>query len=345
MLKDPGVFDIAWVPGDLRHREDELQTLANSLKRHPHAHTPLRIIGPSGAGKTAVVRFALDDMDANSRGVQTAYVDAWDQRRSNRTLYSLLSELSKSTGKLHPKSKATDLLAGIRDAVDDRAVVVIDEADMIQDADLLVDLHAIDELLLVLVANRDDDIVEELGTFQTKTLQDGHRLDFEGYSVDALVDILRPRAAEGVYGSVDGAVLESIAERAEGDARNAIKCLEMAVRMADRMGREELGDDMLLGEAMARAQAFVRQKASERLRREEHIVYDVVRDARRAQMGEIYPAYRSRAADPKSERSVRKWLRKMADYNLIRVEGETADRVYEYIEVPDELVRWLKEPA
>jgi len=344
MLKDPGVFDIAWVPGDLRHREDELQSLATSLTRRSYYDTPLRIIGPSGVGKTAVVRYALEDMEQNAEDIRTAYVDAWTQRRSRRTLHALLSDLAPTTGTLHPDSKAKDLLDGIREAVVDRAVVVIDEADMLQDSDLLVELHAIEHLHLVLVANRDDDIVDELGTIQSKTLQDGHRLDFEPYSVSALIDILRPRAAEGIYGGVEDDVLEGIAERADGDARNAIKCLEMATRMADA---RELGrlDEDLVDEAMERAKAYVRQKASERLRREEHVIYNIVREKGEAQMGEIYRTYESRVADPKTQRSVRKWLRKMTAYNLLESEGQTADRVYKYVEVPDELIGWLRQSA
>lgn len=344
MLKDPGVFDIAWVPGDLRHREEELQSLATSLTQRPSYDTPLRIIGPSGVGKTAVVRYALEDMDHNAETIRTAYADAWTQRRSRRTLHTILSDLATKTGALHPQSHPQELLEGIREAVDGQAVVVIDEADMLQDSALLVELHAIEDLHLVLVANRGDDIVDELGTIQASALQDGHRLDFDPYSVSALVDILRPRAAEGIYGAVDDDVLEAIAERADGDARNAIKCLEMATRMADARELGELTED-LVAEAMERAKAYVRQKASERLRREEHTIYNIIREKGEAQMGEIYRTYEARVADPKSQRSVRKWLRKMTAYNLVESEGQTADRVYRYIEVPDELVGWLKRSA
>lgn len=340
MLRDPGVFDIAWVPGDLRHRDEELQTLANVL--HQYASTPVRIIGPSGVGKTASVRYALEQMGQTIDGGQTAYVDAWDQHRAARTLYALLSELAPSTGAYHSESPTQDLLDGIRNAVDDSAVVVVDEADMLQKRSLLLELHHIEGLQLVLVANRDEDIVDGLGPAQRRALQGGERLDFDPYSIDALVDILRPRADEGIYGRVSDDVLESVAELADGDARNAIKCLEMAVRLADERDVEELEGE-LIDEAMQRAKTFVRQKASERLRREEHIIYDIVREAGSAQMGEIYRTYEAEVDAPKSQRSVRKWLRKMRDYNLIQTEGQTADRVYEYIEVPEELVGWLKQ--
>lgn len=340
MLRDPGVFDIAWVPGDLRHRDEELQNLANVLRQY--ASTPVRIIGPSGVGKTASVRYALGQVDHTIDEGKTAYVDAWDQHRPARTLYALLAELASRTGALHSKSPTQKLLGGIRSAVDDTAVVVVDEADMLQDRSLLLELHAIDGLQLVLVANRDEDIVDGLGTVQRRALQGGERLNFDPYTVDALVDILRPRADEGIYGRVSDDVLESVAQRADGDARNAIKCLEMAVRLADE---RELGtlEVELVDEAMERARTFVRQKASERLRREEYIIYDIVREAGSAQMGEIYRTYESRVADPKTQRSVRKWLRKMTDYNLLESSGRTADREYSYIEVPEELVGWLKQ--
>ncbi len=344
MLKDPGVFDAAWVPGDLRHREEELQTLANTVPTSDMDMMPLRVIGASGTGKTATVQYALDDLDRHVDDARTAYVDAWDHRRSSQALYSIYSELAQSTGPIQSKSPAHDILSGIYEAVDEQAVVVVDEADMLQDGSLLTELHAIDGLSLILVANRDDDIVDGLNVVQATTLQDGKRLAFEPYSVDALVDILRPRAEEGIYGRVDEDILEGIASRAGGDARNAIKCLEMAARLARERDLNEL-DQALIDESMERARAFVRQKASERLRREEHIVYDIVREAGEAQMGEIYCTYESRVADPKTQRSVRKWLRKMTAYNLLKSEGQTADRVYRYVEVPDELIGWLRQSA
>jgi Cdc6-like AAA superfamily ATPase len=344
MLKDPGVFDVGWVPGDLHHREQQLQTLANMIPTTYMGMMPLRVIGPSGTGKTATVRYALEDLDRHVDEVRTAYIDAWDHRRSRQALYSIYSELAHSTGPIHAKSPTQDILSAIYNAVDEQAVVVIDEADMLQDRSLLTELHAIDGLALVLVANRDEDIVDELSVVQATTLQDGTRLDFDPYSVDALVDILRPRGDEGIYGRVDDDVLEAIASRAGGDARNAIKCLEMGARLASERELDEL-DRALIDESMDRARAFVRQKASERLRREEHIVYDIVREAGEAQMGEIYRTYEARVADPKSQRSVRSWLRKMTAYNLLESRGQTAGRVYEYVEVPDELIGWLRQSA
>lgn len=104
MLKDPGVFDIAWVPGDLRHREEELQTLANTVPTTYMGMMPLRVIGPSGTGKTATVRYALEDLDHHIDDVvlptPTRGIIAARGRRSTRSTPSSLSRPARSTPSL-----------------------------------------------------------------------------------------------------------------------------------------------------------------------------------------------------------------------------------------------------
>jgi len=110
MLRDPGVFDAAWVPGDLRHREEELEDLASILDSY--RATPIRIIGPSGVGKTATVRYALDDIGLHLDGVETAYVDAWDQHRPSRTLHALLEELTPELERYIPDRRRASCSKG-----------------------------------------------------------------------------------------------------------------------------------------------------------------------------------------------------------------------------------------
>lgn len=346
MLRDPGVFDVDDVPGDILHRREILQEFKTTLEAdwERNRTTPIRFVGPSGVGKTATALYALKDMDQNDQSSQTAYVDAWNQHKSRRTLYVILSGLATETGTLHPESPVEKLLQGIRDAVGEWAVVVVDEADMLQEPQLLLQLHLVEGLRLVLITNDDDDLVGDLGPVQAQTLLGGRPMPFNPYTVDQLVDILRPRAREGVHGRVDTDVLETIAAESHGDARTAIKSLEAATRIADRRGETEFSHD-LLADAMQLGRRFVRQKASSRLRPEEYIVKEAVRELGTAKMGEIYPRYAGHedVDDPKSERTVRKWLRKMEHYNMVRIHGETSDRTYEFVEVPDELATVVRQ--
>ena len=44
--------------------------------------------------------------------------------------------------------------------------------------------------------------------------------------------------------------------------------------------------------------------------------------------GDLYQEYRNRVENPKSDRTVRNYLKKMIRYNLVTAEGSTQDRIY-----------------
>lgn len=169
----------------------------------------------------------------------------------------------------------------------------------------------------------------------------GECLAFSSYSIDDLVAILQPRAHEGIRGRVDDTILEAIAEEAHGDARSAIKCLEFAARRAEHDGRSAF-DPAFVRSTMQFATSWVRRKDSNRLRPQERVVKEIVQEAGTIQMGEIYLRYRGAVGeDVRGERTVRNWLGKMADYNMVRITGSTSDRAYLWIPVGEELAPWL----
>lgn len=44
--------------------------------------------------------------------------------------------------------------------------------------------------------------------------------------------------------------------------------------------------------------------------------------------GDLYQEYRDRVDDPKADRTIRNYLNKLEQYNLITAEGTTRDRIY-----------------
>ena len=57
-------------------------------------------------------------------------------------------------------------------------------------------------------------------------------------------------------------------------------------------------------------------------------VYEVLREADELMPKEIVSQYATRVDDPRSKRTVRKYLRKLEQYNLIGSAGEGPSRVY-----------------
>lgn len=333
------VFDVeGFVPADLRHRNDELNHLSTALDPVTRGSEPTTtfLLGPSGTGKTATARFALRQLREET-AADAIYLDGWETRTASRTLHRVLDQLDASADLVDTSPRAR-LREQLRSVVNDPLAVVVDEADMLDDAEVVRDLVETSGIGLVLIANQEEELFGGFSTRLQSRLQ-GTRVHLEPYTDEELVSILRPRVEQGLSnGAVDDGVLEEIAAGAAGDARCAILALREAAQRAESHSRSRVTADDV-GWATPRAQQLVRQKASERLAEHERILYEIVEEAESIAPGELYEQYESRATaelgDARTERRCRDYLSKLASYNLIEARGATSGRRYEIVDVPD----------
>jgi len=153
------------------------------------------------------------------------------------------------------------------------------------------------------------------------------------YHDEQLYDILSARAKWGLDEDVvTDEQLYRIADAAAGDARLAIGILRTAAGRADRENHEHITDDMLL-DAAEDARAQIKQRSLDSLTPHQRVVYEVVR----ANTGRLGPARFTSAIlreadDPRTKRTVRTYLSKMAQYNLLEAEGTSRDREYSLVD-------------
>ncbi len=149
---------------------------------------------------------------------------------------------------------------------------------------------------------------------------------------EQLRDILGARAKWGLDpDAIESDQLHRIADAAAGDARLAIGILRTAASKADREGRERITDDLLL-DAAADARAQIKQKNLDALTPHQQVVYDIVRDHGPVGPSEIHDYYSDRVDDPRTQRTIRTYLSKMTQYNLIKAEGTSRDREYALVD-------------
>ena len=152
------------------------------------------------------------------------------------------------------------------------------------------------------------------------------------YHDEQLFDILSARAKWGLDEDViTDAQLYQIADAAAGDARLAIGILRTAASTADRENRERITDSTLL-DAAEDARAQIRQKSLDSLTPHQRVVYDIVRDHEPLGPSEIHEHYTDKVDDPRTKRTVRTYLSKMAQYNLLEAEGTSRDREYSLVD-------------
>ncbi len=148
------------------------------------------------------------------------------------------------------------------------------------------------------------------------------------YHDEQLYDILSARAKWGLNEDViTDDQLYQIADAAAGDARLAIGILRTAASTANRENCERITDGILQN-AAEDARAQIRQKSLDSLTPHQRVVYDIVRDHAPVGPSEIYDRYTEEVDDPRTKRTVRTYLSKMEQYNLLKAEGTSRDREY-----------------
>ncbi|MFC7177908.1 AAA family ATPase [Halosegnis marinus] len=156
------MLDADWVPGDVVHRNAEKNRLRNALEPVVEGDVPqdTLIEGPSGAGKTCLARFTTAKLEEQALGVQTQYIDCWNHSKRFRVLLDLLDGIGP-THQIRRNTPQDEMLRQLEELAEPY-VVILDEVDQLADKDLLRELWAIPELTLILIANREEDILDPL---------------------------------------------------------------------------------------------------------------------------------------------------------------------------------------
>jgi orc1/cdc6 family replication initiation protein len=329
MIGDARVLQPEFVPREVEHRDGEVDALTNALDpitRGESGETAF-LFGPSGTGKTCIAQYTVERLREQVVDIEYQYVNCWRDYTRYRALYRILEGI-EGTLDIHRQSTPTDELSErLRSYDGSPYVVVLDEVDQLQDTGVLYDLYSTHDCTMVLIANRETDVFDDLDDRLSSRLHNARRVRFDRYGLEELVAILEARVKWGLTGDVDRQHLEHIADAAAGDARIAIGILRNAARDAERAGQDELTAD-LVEAAVPEARQQVRQANLETLTDHQRVLYDIIEEHGEIDPGELYGQYQERVADPKTKRTVRNHLQKMVHYDLIVADGEKRARTY-----------------
>ncbi|MFB6294333.1 MAG: Cdc6/Cdc18 family protein, partial [Candidatus Nanohaloarchaea archaeon] len=238
-----------------------------------------------------------------------------------KVLYRALEGLGKTLD-VHRQSTPKDELLTRLQRHDDPYILVLDEVDQLEEEDVLYDLYSMEHIHIVMIANREEDVFAGMDERIRSRLMGCRRIRAGHYGLAELVDILEDRVEWGLQpGSVNEQVLEEVADAAAGDARLAIAILRSAARTAEQEREDEITVEMVT-DAVPDAKESERQKNVEKLNDHQKAVYDVVDEEGPLPPGELYQRYEETVAEPRTERTVRKYVNKMEHYNLVESQGE-----------------------
>lgn len=333
MITDARVLQQEFIPKEVQHRDNEVNYLSSILEpiTQEEPVEPTLLYGPSGVGKTCIAQFLLEELRRTVVDLNTQYVNCWEDYTRFKTLYQLLDGVEKTVD-IHRQSTPRDVLLDRLRGYDGPAyVVILDEVDQLQDKELLYDLHRIQPLTLILIANREEDVFSPLDGRLRSRLRTTNRIHFTTYSNEAIVSILQDRARWGLNEDVIGeAELREIADYSTGDARVAIGILRKAARTAQQESTDRITSE-IIGDVVSEAKLEIEQRTISQLTPHQRVLYDIIHEEGQVDPPALYQKYENRVEDPKTQRTVRNYLEKLAHYNLIKADGNTKARTYRAI--------------
>jgi len=334
MIRDARVLRAGFVPREVEHRDAEVNHLSSVLEPITNgepADTAI-VTGPSGAGKTCISKFVTERLREEVLDVGAIYVNCWRNYTRFRTLYQILDDLG-ATIDIHRQSTPHDeLVDRLQQHDGPRTVVILDEVDQLEDPSVIYHLHSLPQFAIICIANKEEELFSRVDDRLVSRLRSSEHVRMDKYHDEQLYDILSSRAKWGLDEDViTDDQLYRIADAAAGDARLAIGILRTAASTADRENQEQITDDILRDSADD-ARAQIKQRSLDSLTPHQRTVYDIVREHGPLGPSEIHDRYTEEVDDPRTKRTVRTYLSKMEQYNLVEAEGTSRDREYSLVD-------------
>jgi len=320
-------FDILsedYIPENIPGRESQIKELRFCLDPVSKRKKPMNawLYGPPGAGKTATSRYVLRQL-THAYKVYGVYVNCWDRASLYSVLEKVVTDL-RILGAEKPDSsfKMERLQRHLKDTP---LVLVLDEIDQPSPKErdsILYNLCRIESIGLVCISNSRSflyDLDERVKSRLNTTL-----IEFRPYSISDLCYVLSLRAETALVPRTwDKALLETISEMAEGDARIAIQTLKNAAYYAEKgMSSKILPEHVEKG--WKDAKVIKKTYLLNKLTADHKILYGIVKSRKEILSNQVWETYLSeaqkRGVQPIALRTYSEYVNKLRDLGLIKAE-------------------------
>ncbi len=327
IFKNEEVLSPEYLPEFLPHRENQIKQLARNLMPASQGRKPQNtfIFGPSGIGKTAVVKFVFREFESYS-GIKTVYINCWDFN----TTQAILTEIVLRLGFPVPrrgwaKDEILSRLIEILEKSKKGLIVCLDEIDQLifKSQEVLYDLLRLNQYVknpigIVFVSNNPHVFanVEQ----RIKSSLNIEEIEFKPYSLMEMKDILEERIKEGFFKVEKGVslIVANHAVKKGSDVRVGLECLLKAGRIA-----EEENADILKVEHVKKVLKEVKEVKpkilKERISETEKEILKILEEKRSFTSGELYKVYSNKTENPITQRRFREFLKHLASIGLIKI--------------------------
>ncbi len=334
MITDARALQRSFVPQELQHRDGQISYLSAALRPitrgSPGEHT--FIYGPSGSGKTTLAKYVAEQLQAAAFGFRWGYVNCMSDSSINAVLQRLVRDAGLAAHLSTDGTPASEFYDQFRE-FDGQVLVILDEVDCLEDESVLHALYDLENVTMVVITISEDNLLVRCDSRVQSRLRSMTTVALEKYSHAQLVDILRARIRAGLApGVITSAAIAEIADRAAGDAREAIAILRQAVMVVDSSQEREITVDVVR-RVEDDAREEIRRDRVDDLGTHKRLLYDIIEAAGEIGATELRETYEQRCSEPKAGSTRRRYLASLEDkYELISSSGNGKGRVYRVTE-------------
>lgn len=261
IFKNKKVLQSTYIPGEINHRDEQINTVANILAPALKGEKPsnLFIYGKTGTGKTLVAKYIAEEMEniAKEKDIplQIFYLNCKLKKIAD-TEYRMIAEISRFFGKAVPSTGLpTDEVYNIffqaLDSEEKVVIIIMDEIDqLVKKAgdEIIYNLTRINSDLkksqLSIIGISNDLMFANNLDPRVKSSLSEEEIVFPPYNALQIQDILKKRATLSFKeDSIEEGVIQkcaAYAAREHGDARRALELLRVAGELAERRDQTQV---------------------------------------------------------------------------------------------------------
>ncbi|MFH0868230.1 MAG: AAA family ATPase [Candidatus Woesearchaeota archaeon] len=297
LFKNELALDYSFLPKILPHREKQQRYIAAIIKPllSEKNGKNLFIYGAPGIGKTAALRFVLNELEEETDEVVPIYVNCWQKNST----FKIVADICEQLGyRLTHNKRTEELFQVVKNMLNKKsAVFAFDEVDKLEEVDFLYAiLEEIYKKSILLVTNDKEWLDDMDNRVKSRLLPES--LEFKPYNLAETRDVLKQRVGYAFAPDVfDDDAFELIVKKSAetGDIRIGLHLMREAGNIAEDKSSRKITLEHA-EEAAKKINEFTIKKSTD-LTEDERSILDIIKRHSEKKIGELYTIYKEQGGE------------------------------------------------
>ena len=293
LFKNELALDYSFLPKILPHREQQQRYMASIIKPLIDGKNGknLFVYGAPGIGKTAAMKFVLNELEEETDDVVPVYINCWQKSTTFKIVVDICGQLGY---KLTHNKRTEELFDIIKNMLNKKAVIfAFDEVDKLEEIDFLYNIMEEIYKKSILLVTNDREWLEDLDDrINSRLLPE--TLEFKPYNFEETRDVLRQRMEYAFVPNIwDNEAFEIIVKTtAEAeDMRIGLHLMRESGNIAESKASRKITLEHAK-EAITKINQFTIKKSSD-LTEDEQQILDMIKENSDKKIGDLYTIYKS----------------------------------------------------